>query len=62
MEILVKNRSYFESIKGTPEEEKLLATHRVISIQTSNGYDTEPPFSQHFSPRKTCCAWYSTIL
>ena len=46
MKIDVKPRSYFEEIKGTPTEKEILATHRVISIVSSNGDDTEPPFSQ----------------
>lgn len=45
MKINVVPRSYFEKRKGTPEETEILATHRVISIQTSNGDDMEPPFS-----------------
>ena len=56
MKINVLPRSFFEKRKGTPEEREILATHRVISIQTSNGDDTEPPFSQDLlqSPNLLC--------
>ncbi len=56
MKILVVPRSFFEKRKGTPEEKEILANHRVISIQTSNGDDTEPPFSQDSlqSPNLLC--------
>ena len=56
MKINVVPRSYFERRLGTPEEKEILAMHRVISIQTSNGDDTEPPFSPEAlnSPNLLC--------
>ena len=56
MKINVVPRRYFERIKGTQAEKDILATHRVISIQTSNGDDTEPTFSQNSlsSPNLLC--------
>ena len=63
MKIDVKPRSYFEEIKGTPTEMEILATHRVISIVSSNGDDTEPPFSQEAlaSPTRLCMVFDDVI-
>ncbi len=63
MKIDVKPRSYFEEIKGTPTEMEILATHRVISIVSSNGNDTEPPFSQEAlaSPNLLCMVFDDVI-
>ncbi len=63
MKIDVKPRSFFESIKGTPEEKAKLATHRVISIESSNGDDMEPPFSQEAlaSPNLLCMVFDDVI-
>ena len=63
MKIDVKPRSFFESIKGTPTEKEILATHRVISIVSSNGDDTEPPFSQEAlsSPNLLCMVFDDVI-
>ena len=56
MKIRVVPRSYFEKRKGTSEEREILKTHRVISIQTSNGDDRSPPFSLDLlnSPNLLC--------
>ena len=63
MKIDVKPRSYFEEIKGTPTEKEVLATHRVISIVSSNGDDTEPPFSQEAlsSPNLLCMVFDDVV-
>ncbi len=63
MKIDVVSRHYFELRKGTPEEKEILATHRVISIQTSNGYDTDPPFSPELltSPNLLCMVFDDTV-
>lgn len=63
MKIDVVSRHYFEIRKGTSEERKILATHRVISIQTSNGDDTEPPFSTESltSPNLLCLVFDDTV-
>ena len=63
MIIDVKPRSFFESIKGTPMEKEILATHRVISIVSSNGDDTEPPFSREAlsSPDLLCLVFDDVI-
>ena len=63
MKIDVKPRSYFEEIKGTPTEMEILAMHRVISIVSSNGDDTEPPFSQEAlaSPNLLCMVFDDVI-
>ena len=63
MKIEVKGRSYFEEIKGTPEEKAKLAMHRVISIESSNGDDTEPPFSQEAlsSPNLLCMVFDDVV-
>ena len=63
MKIDVVSRQYFELRKGTPEEKEILATHRVISIQTSNGYDTDPPFSPELltSPNLLCMVFDDTV-
>ena len=53
MKIDVLPRRFFEHIKGTAEEREILATTRVISI---NSHDEEPPFSQEAknSPNLLC--------
>ena len=63
MKINVVPRSFFEIRKGTPEEKEILATHRVISIQTSNGNDTEPPFSAELltSPNLLCLVFDDVV-
>ena len=63
MKINVVPRSFFEKRRGTPEENRLLETHRVISIQTSNGYDTEPPFSpESLSSPNLLCLVFDDIV
>ena len=53
MRIDVLPRRFFERIKGTAEESEILATTRVISI---NSHDEEPPFSEESlkSPNLLC--------
>jgi predicted protein tyrosine phosphatase len=47
MEITVKNRYFFENIRGTEEEADLLSRFRVISINSVR-IPEEPPFSQQY--------------
>ena len=46
MKIRVLPRSFFENIKGTAEEDRLLESYRIISINSSRGDDSLPPFSE----------------
>jgi len=46
MKITVTSRKWFEWFKGTPEEKNMLDSYKIISIQSSCGQDTEPPFSE----------------
>ncbi len=48
MKIRVLPRIFFEKIKGTPAEVQLLERSKIISIESSSGYDAEPPFSEKF--------------
>lgn len=45
MKIRVLPRAFFEKIKGTPDEITLLDSSKIISINSSWGWDSEPPFS-----------------
>ena len=46
MKIRVLPRIFFEKIKGTAEEDRLLESYRIISINSSWGDDSLPPFSE----------------
>ena len=46
MRIKIVGRRYFEEKKGTAEVVELLSAHRVISIQSPHGMDSEPPFEE----------------
>ena len=46
MRIKVVSRRYFEEKKGTAELGEILASSRVVSIQSTYGMDSEPPFEQ----------------
>ena len=46
MKIRVLSRIFFEKIKGTAEEDRLLESYRIISINSSRGDDSLPPFSE----------------
>ena len=46
MKIRVLPRMFFEKIKGTPTEAELLAKSKIISINSSWGFDDTPPFSE----------------
>ena len=46
MKIRVLPRIFFEKIKGTAEEDRLLESYRIISINSSRGDDSLPPFSE----------------
>ncbi len=45
MKIKVLPRKYFEQIQGSPEESRILGEYKIISIQSSYGFDGIPPFS-----------------
>ena len=48
MKIRVLPRAFFEQIKGTPTEVELLEKSKIISINSSWGFDDAPPFSESF--------------
>ena len=45
MKIKVLPRIFFEKVKGTSVEAELLAKSKIISINSSWGFDDTPPFS-----------------
>ena len=56
MKIDVLARTYFEERIGSDEITQLLKTHKVISIQSSSGWDSEPPFSkEHCESKNLLC-------
>ena len=48
MKIKVLPRIFFEKVKGTPTEAELLEKAKIISINSSWGFDDTPPFSENF--------------
>lgn len=52
MQIRVLPRAFFEKIKGTPDEIMLLDSSKIISINSSWGWDSEPPFSPELRGHK----------
>ena len=48
MKIRVLPRAFFEKVKGTPTEVDLLEKSKIISINSSWGFDDTPPFSERF--------------
>ena len=48
MKIKVLPRIFFEKVKGTSTEAELLANSKIISINSSWGFDDAPPFSESF--------------
>ena len=46
MKIKVLPRIFFEKVKGTSTEAELLANSKIISINSSWGFDDTPPFSE----------------
>ena len=48
MKIRVLPRAFFEKIKGTPTEAELLERSKIISINSSWGWDDTPPFSEKY--------------
>ena len=48
MKIRVLPRAFFEKVKGTPTELELLEKSKIISINSSWGFDDAPPFSESF--------------
>ena len=48
MKIRVLPRAFFEKVKGTPTEADLLEKSKIISINSSWGFDDAPPFSERF--------------
>ena len=56
MKIDIVLRTYFEERMGTAEVAALLCSHKVISIQSSNGWDSEPPFAkEHCESKNLLC-------
>ena len=56
MKIDILPRSYFEERRGSFEMGELLRSHKVISIQSSNGWDSEPPFAkEHCESKNLLC-------
>lgn len=56
MKIDIVPRAYFEAIKGTAEVAALLCSHKIISIQSSSGWDSEPPFAKaHCESKNLLC-------
>lgn len=56
MKIRVLPRHFFEAIKGTENEGEILAHAKIISINSSWGFDSVPPFSTEAlaSPNLLC--------
>ena len=48
MKIRVLSRAFFEKVKGTPTEVELLEKSKIISINSSWGFDDAPPFSEKY--------------
>ena len=48
MKIKVLPRIFFEKVKGTSVEAELLEKAKIISINSSWGFDDAPPFSESF--------------
>ena len=48
MKIRVLPRAFFEKVKGSPTELELLEKSKIISINSSWGFDNTPPFSERF--------------
>ena len=46
MKIRILARVFFEKVKGTPTEVELLEKSKIISINSSWGFDDTPPFSE----------------
>ena len=44
MKINVVSRRYFKKLTGNPELAAVIASHRIVSIQSSHGWDSRPPF------------------
>lgn len=56
MKITILPRLYFEERMEGGEIRSLLINHKIISIQSSSGWDSEPPFSEELclSPNLLC--------
>lgn len=56
MKIDILPRSYFEERRGSFEIDELLRSHKIISIQSSSGWDSEPPFAkEHCESKNLLC-------
>ena len=56
MKIDILPRSYFEDRRGSFEIDELLRSHKIISIQSSSGWDSEPPFAkEHCESKNLLC-------
>ena len=62
MKISVLPRIFFEKIKGTAEEDRLLDHYRIISINSSRGDDSLPPFSErNWNHRNLLCLTFDDV-
>ena len=50
MKIKVVSRRYFEERKGMSELSEIIAKNRIVSIQSSHGADSRPPFAPGVLP------------
>ena len=50
MKIKVVSRRYFEGLKGKPELAEIIEKHRIVSIESSRGPDSRPPFAPGVLP------------
>ena len=62
MKIRVLPRNFFEKIRGTAEEDRLLENYRIISINSSRGEDSIPPFSgRNRNHRNLLCLTFDDV-
>jgi len=62
MKIRILPRVFFERIKGTEEENHLLEKNKIISINSSWGWDAEPPFSpENLTHRHLLCLTFDDV-
>ena len=62
MKIRVLPRNFFEKIRGIAEEDRLLENYRIISIHSSRGEDSIPPFSgRNRNHRNLLCLTFDDV-
>lgn len=62
MKIRILPRIFFEKIQGTAEEDRLLYHYRIISINSSRGDDSLPPFSErNLNHRNLLCLTFDDV-